>query len=172
MSDPFIGEIRPFGFNYAPVGWALCAGQLLPIAQNTALFSILGTQYGGDGKTTFALPDLRGRVPLHAGAGPGLTPRVPGEMGGTETVTLTPQQLAAHSHGAAANSGVGNAYAPTNAFWSADAGGANEYAATPNVSMAADALALTGGTNPHGNLQPYLVINYCIALQGIFPQRN
>ena len=172
MSEPFIGEIRPFGFNFAPKGWALCAGQLLSISQNTALFSILGTMYGGDGKTTFALPDLRGVVPLHAGNGPGLTPRSVGETGGSESVTLNVAQIPAHNHVANANGGPGNQYGATNNFWAADAAGGKEYAAAGNAQMAADALAPAGGGGPHNNLQPYLAVNYCIALTGIYPSRN
>src|SRR5690242_18351749 len=128
MSEPFIGEIRAFGFNFPPRGWAICAGQLLPIAQNTALFSILGTSFGGDGRTTFALPDLRGNAPLHIGTGNGLTPRQLGETGGTAQVSLSLAQMPAHSHAVNCNSGVGTSYIPSNNVWASDAGGAHEYA--------------------------------------------
>jgi len=172
MSEPFIGEIRVFGFNFPPVGWATCAGQLLPIAQNTALFSILGTNFGGNGTTNFALPNLQANVPLHVGAGPGLTPRTVGETGGVPQVTLNVAEMPAHTHAANCNSGHGTSYDPANAVWAADAGGAREYAAGSNVTMAANALAATGGGQSHSNLQPYLAVNFCIALQGIYPPRN
>jgi microcystin-dependent protein len=172
MSDPYIGEIRAFGFNFAPVNWAVCAGQLLPISQNPALFSILGTQYGGNGTTNFALPNLQGNVPLHQGEAPGLTPRIVGETGGETTVTLTVAQIPAHTHAAACNSGNGTAYTPGGNVWATDAGGAKEYAATGTATMAASALAATGGNQPHDNMQPSLAINYCIALAGIFPPRG
>jgi microcystin-dependent protein len=172
MSEPFLGEIRLFGFNFPPAGWATCAGQLLPIAQNTALFSILGTSFGGNGTTNFALPNLQGNVPLHVGSGRGLTPRTLGEIGGVPQVTLSMGQMPVHSHAANCNSGAGTSYGPANNVWASDAGGAREYAAAPNVTMAANALAATGGSQPHNNLQPYLAVNFCIALQGIFPSRN
>jgi len=171
MSEPFIGEIRVFGFNFPPRGWATCAGQLLPIAQNTALFSILGTNFGGNGTTNFALPNLQANVPLHVGAGPGLTPRTVGETGGVPQVTLNVAEMPAHTHAANCNSGHGTSYDPANAVWAADAGGAREYAAGSNVTMAANALAATGGGQSHSNLQPYLAVNFCIALQGIYPPR-
>ena len=123
MSDPFLGEIRVFGFDFPPRGWANCAGQLLPISQNTALFSILGTSFGGDGRTTFALPNLQGTVPVHVGAGPGLTPRALGESGGTPEVTLSVAEMPAHSHAANCNSGLGTSYGPANNVWALDAGG-------------------------------------------------
>jgi microcystin-dependent protein len=172
MSDPYIGEIRAFGFNFAPVNWATCTGQLLSISQYTALFSILGTQYGGNGTTNFALPNLQGNVPLHQGEGPGLTPRTVGETGGEATVTLTAAQMPAHNHVAACNSGNGTAYAPGGNVWATDAGGANEYAPAGNAAMAPSALSATGGNQPHDNMQPSLAINYCIALAGIFPPRG
>ena len=172
MSEPFVGEIRPFGFNFAPVGWAVCAGQLLSIAQNTALFSILGTQYGGDGRTNFALPNLQGSVPLHTGQGPGLTLRSVGEAGGVETVTLTTAQLPQHTHAAACNDGAGTSYVPTGGVWAKDAGGANEYSPAGTVPLAQGALASAGGNAAHDNMQPFLAINFCIALQGVFPPRG
>lgn len=170
--EPFIGEIRCFGFAFPPRGWALCAGQLLPINQNQALFAILGTTYGGDGRTNFALPDLRGRVPLHQGSGPGLTPRPLGQQGGTEAVTLTAAAMPAHTHPARCNGGAGNQYGPTGHYWAQDAAGGSVYAPAGDTAMAADAAALAGGGAPHNNLQPYLAMNFCIALQGIFPSRS
>jgi microcystin-dependent protein len=171
MSEPFIGEIRPFGFNFAPVGWAQCNGQLLPIAQNTALFSILGTTYGGDGRTTFALPNLQGIVAMGAGQGPGLSLRDLGETGGSETVTLTTQQIPPHNHPANCNAGNGNRLSPVGNFWAQDVGGSMEYGNAGPLQMAAGAVGNVGG-DPHNNLQPYQVLNYCIALQGIFPPRS
>ena len=172
MSDPFVGEIRPFGFSFAPVGWAVCAGQLMPISQNTALFSILGTQYGGDGRTNFALPDLRGVVPLHAGQGPGLSLRSIGGTGGTETVVLATAQLPLHTHTAACNDGAGTSYVPTGGVWAKDAGGANEYSPAGAAALAAAALAAAGSNAAHDNMQPFLAINYCIALNGVYPSRS
>jgi microcystin-dependent protein len=172
MSEPFLGEIRVFALNFEPRGWAACDGRLLPISVNTALFSILGTTFGGDGRTTFGLPNLRGRIPLGAGAGPGLTPRNLGESAGTETVTLSLNQLPPHNHAAKCNSGNGNQYGPANHYWAQDAGGAKEYGATGTGKMSAAAIGLAGGSQPHSNLQPYTVVNYCIALTGIFPPRS
>jgi len=172
MSEPFIGEIRVFGFNFPPIGWATCAGQLLPISQNTALFSILGTYFGGDGRSNFALPNLQGNVPLHVGSGSGLTPRTVGETGGAPQVTLTQVEMPAHAHSANCHSGNGTSYGPANNVWATDAGGGSEYAAAPNTTMAANALSVTGGSQAHNNMQPYLAMNFCIALQGIFPSRS
>jgi microcystin-dependent protein len=172
MSEPFVGEIRVFALNFEPRGWAACDGRLLPISVNTALFSLLGTTFGGDGRTTFGLPNLRGRIPLGAGAGPGLTPRNLGESAGTETATLSLNQLPAHNHAAKCNSGNGNQYGPANHYWAQDAGGANEYGATGTGQMSAAAIGLAGGSQPRSNLQPYTVVNYCIALMGIFPPRS
>ncbi len=172
MSEPFIGEIRIFGLNFEPRGWAACDGRLLPISQNTALFSILGTTYGGDGRTVFALPNLKGRIPLGAGTGPGLTPRDLGASAGTEAVTLSPNQLPSHNHAAKCNGGNGNQYGPANHYWAQDAGGAKEYGGSSTGQMSAGAIAPAGGGQPHNNLQPYAVVNYCIALTGIFPPRS
>lgn len=172
MSEPFIGEIRPFGFNFAPRGWAQCNGQLLPISQNTALFSILGTTYGGDGKSTFALPNLQGVVPMGNGQGPGLSPRALGQKGGSETVVLTSQQIPPHTHSANCNAGNGNQLAPAGNVWAQDAGGSREYGDTGPSQMAAGAVGNVGGDQAHTNLQPYQVVNYCIALQGIYPPRS
>ena len=171
MSEPFVGEIRTFAGNFAPVGWAFCYGQLIPISQNTALFSLLGTTYGGDGRTNFALPDLRGRAPMHAGSGPGLTPRSLGESGGAETVTVTPAQAPAHSHAFRASSGGANSADPSGNVL-ANAGAKALYAAgAADTPMSAGAVAPAGGEQPHNNLMPYLAVSFIIALQGIFPSR-
>jgi microcystin-dependent protein len=172
MSEPFLGEIRIFGLSFEPRGWAACDGRLLPINQYQALFSILGTTFGGDGRTVFALPNLQGRIPLGAGTGPGLTPRDLGASGGTETVALALNQLPSHNHPAKCNSGNGNQYGPANHYWAQDAGGAKEYNASGTGPMSAGAIGPAGGGQPHGNLQPYTVVNYCIALTGIFPPRS
>ncbi|MDR3719163.1 MAG: tail fiber protein [Bryobacteraceae bacterium] len=174
MSDPFVAEVRILPYTFAPYGWALCQGQILPISQYTAVFSLLGTNYGGNGTSNFALPNLQGRLAIGAGQGPGLSPYSVGETGGVENVTLTPQQLAAHNHGAVAVHDAGNTYSPAGDEWSAD--GANRAkiygAAAPTVAMGANALSPAGGGQPHNNLQPYIAINYCIALQGVFPARS
>lgn len=170
--DPFLGEIRAFGFSFAPQGWALCNGQILSIAQNTALFSLLGTNYGGNGTSNFALPDLQGRIPMGSGDGPGLTPRVIGEEGGEENVTLLSTEIPAHTHAAVCNSGDGDQYDPAGHFWAQDVAGNAEYSTAGSSPMNAAALVPSGSSTPHTNLQPYLVANYCIALQGIFPSRS
>jgi len=170
-ADPWVGEIAMVGFNFAPTGWALCDGQLLAISQNTALFSLLGTTYGGNGTTTFALPDLRGRAPIHQGQGPGLSPYVIGQVGGTETTTLTVGQMPAHSHAAMADSGNGTSDTPTGLLVARNAGGVPQYGSNAVASLAPGAIASTGSSPPHQNLQPYLTINFIIALQGIFPSR-
>ena len=174
MSEPFLAEVRILPYTFAPLGWALCEGQILSISQNTAVFSLLGTMYGGNGTSNFALPNVQGRVVVGIGQGPGLTPYSNGDMGGVETVTLTAPQLAAHNHGASAIHEAGNSYSPAGDAWSAD--GANRAkiygSGTPAVAMGANALAPAGGNQPHNNLQPYIAINYCIALQGIFPPRS
>lgn len=172
MSEPFLGEIRPFAFTFVPRGWASCAGQLLSIAQNSALFSILGTTYGGDGRTTFALPDLRDRVPIAAGSGPGLSARIPGETGGSPSVTLTSAQLPAHTHVPVAQSQPGTTGSATGDVWARDAGGGKLYAVQGGAPMAADALAASGGGAAHDNLQPGLAIQFCIAIEGIYPSRG
>lgn len=167
--DPFIAEIILFGGNFAPRGWAFCDGQLLPISQNTALFSLLGTIYGGDGRTTFALPDLRGRVPIHPGTGPGLSTVRLGERGGQETVTLGVANLPSHSHLAHGTQGAQTATRPAGNVPSAS----GAYAAAPDTSpMNADFIKNTGGSQPFPNRQPYLGVNYIIALVGVFPSRN
>jgi microcystin-dependent protein len=165
MSEPFLGEIRIMSFNYAPKGWALCNGQLLPINQNQALFSLFGTTYGGDGQTTFALPDLRGRVPVHAGNG-----FTQGQRAGEENHTLTTSEMQAHTHLPQGDSGPANAGTPVGNTWAYQ--DAAPYAAAPNVTMNITASGATGGSQPHPNLSPYLALNFCVALQGIFPSRN
>jgi microcystin-dependent protein len=174
MSEPFVAQIQIFGFNFAPQGWALCAGQLLPISQNTALFSLIGTFYGGDGRSNFALPNLQGRVPISQGQGPGLTSRGVGEAAGKEFVTLLANQTPGHTHPAYCSNDVGTSYDPAGQVWSQDAGGNQEYGsgAVAGHQMSPSAIQPAGGGQPHNNLQPYVVLNYCIALQGVFPARS
>ena len=169
MATPFIAEIVMFGGNFAPRGWAFCQGQLLSIAQNTALFSLLGTTYGGNGQTTFALPDLRGRVPIQQGSGPGLTPRVLGEQGGTETVTLQVTQMPAHTHTVSASTAAAGDTVPTGNVLSE---GSIYHAAPGNTTLSPTAIGASGGSQPHNNIQPFLALNFIIATQGIFPSRN
>lgn len=171
--DPFIGEIKMFAGTFAPVGYAFCDGQLLPIAQNTALFSLIGTTYGGDGQTTFALPDLRGRAPIHEGQGSGLTSRQLGSGGGTENNTLTVNQMPAHSHSLVAVSTAGNQNSPTNNLLGDTTAFDKEYSdASGNTTMNSSAIGNTGGGQQVNNMQPYRVINYIIALQGVYPSQN
>jgi microcystin-dependent protein len=176
MADPFVAEIRIFPFNFAPRGWAWCDGQLLPLSQNTALFSLLGTTYGGDGKSNFALPDLQGRAPMHPGQGPGLSLHDLGETGGSETVTLLESEIPAHSHSVMANTSPGTLQAPASDRGLSRSQGGNAYVPTspapPMISMAPETLAPAGGDQPHNNLQPYLTFYFCIALQGVFPPRT
>jgi microcystin-dependent protein len=172
MANPYVGEIRIVPFNFAPIGWALCNGQLLAISQNTALFSLIGTFYGGNGTSTFALPNLQGSAALHQGAGAGLTTFDIGESGGESDVTLLATQMPTHTHTANCNSGMGDQYGPPGNFWATDAGGNDEYGSVANGSMAPGAITLTGSSQPHNNLQPYLVLNFIIALQGVFPPRS
>lgn len=170
MTNVFVGEIRLYGFNFAPRGMALCNGQLLSIAQNTALFSLLGTNYGGNGVTTFGLPDLRSRVAIHQGQGPGLSSYVIGEQAGTETVTLLQTEMPAHNHlHNASNSDATDSSPQGNVPAVIPSGG---YTATPNTQMNAQSIANAGGSQPHNNIQPFLTLNYCIALVGIYPSRN
>lgn len=175
MADPFVGEIRIVAFNFAPKGWAFCSGQILPLSQNTALFSLLGTTYGGDGKSTFALPDLRDRAPMHSGQGAGLTYRDLGEAGGSSTVTLVTTELPAHNHTISSKVTAGNLANPMGNIW---AGGAGR---TPppmyqngaaNTTMNDAAVGSSGGDQPHNNRQPYLGMSFIIALQGVFPSRT
>lgn len=182
MSQPFIGEIILFGGNFAPRGWAFCNGQILSIAQNTALFSILGTTYGGNGQTTFALPDLRGRVPVSAGQGPGLSPYSLGQQSGSETVTLTVQQMPAHNHPVNADGTNGTAVSPAGGNLAQTATGTGKSAVTSNtyttgapaapVQLNPTTIGPQGGSQPHNNLQPLLALNYIIALEGVYPSRN
>lgn len=171
MSDPFIGEIRPFAITFVPRGWAECNGQLLSIAQNTALFSILGTNYGGDGRTTFALPNLQDRAPMGQGRGPGLTDRRLGQVLGSATETLTTNEMASHSHGVNAL-GPANTNSPAGAAPSTAPTVQQYQAGGTQVTMADSALGSSGGGQSHDNLQPYATIRYFIALQGTFPQRS
>ncbi len=176
MSEPFIGEIRMFGGNFAPVGWALCDGRLLSISQYQALFAILGTTFGGNGQTTFAVPDLRGRVPMNWGQGPGLSPRTLGEISGSENVTLLSTQMPAHSHSLHASGAQGDQFSPegnVSALLVNSSGQPeNAYSAVPNTSMAPQAIGAAGGSQPHQNMQPYLCVSFIIALEGIFPSRS
>lgn len=175
MAEPFVGEIRMFAGNFAPSGWAFCDGQLLAISQNDALFSLLGTIYGGDGRTTFGLPDMRGRIPIHAGTGPGLTARALGAKGGVEAVTVTVDQLPSHDHTPVQASGsaaserdpAGNVFAETDRdqyFEAPDAGDI--------VNLSASAILTSGGDQDHANLMPFQCIHFIIALFGIYPSRN
>jgi microcystin-dependent protein len=181
MSDQFVAEIRVFPFNFPPTGWAFCNGQLMPISQNTALFSLLGTTYGGDGKSTFALPNLQDAVPMHPGQGQGLSLRDLGEMSGTEAVTLNSTEMPVHTHfmsgcDADATTADPAGQYPAKGMWDAGTAfglmGAYSDASPGNAVMDPHALALAGGNLPHNNMQPYLTLNFCIALQGIFPSRS
>jgi microcystin-dependent protein len=172
MADPFVAEIRIFPFNFAPKGWAWCNGQILPISQNTALFSLLGTTYGGDGRSTFALPDLQGRAPMHPGQGPGLSLHDLGETGGSERVTLLASEIPAHTHTVSGSNGPAILQTPSTDSVLGRANN-NVYLDTPGnlVGMAPEALAPAGGSQPHNNMQPYLTLYFNIALQGVFPPR-
>jgi microcystin-dependent protein len=174
MSDPFVAEIRIFPFNFAPKGWAFCDGQLLPLSQNTALFSLLGTTYGGDGKSTFALPDLQGSAPMQPGQGQGLSQRFLGEMSGVESVTLLTSEMPAHNHFVMAqNSPLSGVVLPdSNTTLNRPASGNLFNVTNPAITqMAFQEIAVAGGSLPHNNMQPYLTLNFCIALQGVFPPR-
>lgn len=169
MSEPYIGEIRMFAGTFNPVGWEFCEGQLLPIAENETLFQLIGTTYGGDGQETFALPDLRGRIPVHAGTGSSGTTYVQGEMGGVEEVTLTVQQIPVHAHplvGAAAGANDPN---PVGSVLAEQIAVSHYQSSAPTANMPPGMLALTGGSQPHTNLQPFLCVNFIISLFGIFP---
>ncbi len=174
MSDPFVAEVRIFGFNFAPKGWAFCDGQILPLSQNTALFSLLGTTYGGDGKSNFALPNFQGLSPLQQGQGPGLSLYDLGETSGSEIVTLLQTEIPQHTHAAQGASGGGLTDPTGNAWAGGLKGHPPAYAASSanNVQMNPAALSLTGSSFPHNNLMPYLTLNFCIALQGIYPPRS
>lgn len=168
--DPFVAEIRILPTNFAPTGWAFCNGQLLPISQNTALFSLLGTTYGGDGKSTFALPNLQGTAPMHPGQGPGLSLRDLGEVGGEETVTLTQAQTPSHTHPLNADSGSPTTGSPANAALASPAA-LRKYSAAADLEPMVP-IGAAGGSQPHNNMQPYLTLNFCIALQGVYPPRS
>jgi microcystin-dependent protein len=174
MADPFVAEIRIFPFNFAPKGWAWCDGQLLPLSQNTALFSLLGTTYGGDGKSNFALPDLQGRAPMHPGQGPGLSLHDLGETGGSETVSLLESEIPAHIHTLNANAAPAEIQLPAPNMAMARSFGANAYKIPPAAvtTMGDQTIGPAGGDQPHNNMQPYLTMYFNIALQGVFPPRG
>jgi len=172
MADPFIGEIRIFAGNFAPRSWTFCNGQTLPIAQNTALFSIIGTIYGGDGRTTLGLPNLAARVPMGSGNGPGLTPRNLGQSGGTSTETLTINKIPSHTHNLRASNSPAEASNPQGNMLARSVNGSLYHNGGTLVNMANTALLPAGGSGAHNNLQPYLVMNFIIALQGLYPSRN
>ena len=180
MSSPFVAEIRIFPYNFAPTGWAFCAGQLMPISQNTALFSLLGTTYGGDGKSTFALPNLQGSAPMQQGQGPGLSDRILGETGGSQDVTLITSEMPAHTHVINADTGFASTPDPNQAIYMranfddgmGHTGGVQVYSnVAPNTLMNPLSLAIAGSSFPHNNMMPSLGVNFCIALQGVFPAR-
>jgi microcystin-dependent protein len=177
MSDQYLGEVRMFAGNFAPVGWAMCQGQLLSISQNAALFSLLGTNFGGNGTSTFGLPNFQGSAPMHQGAGPGLTPRVVGEVGGEQTVTLLQTEMPAHNHPVNADTASGTQASPIGGVWAEAKKGknaANHYvpSSASNVPMSPNALTAAGGNEPHNNLQPYLTVTFIIAMVGIYPTRS
>jgi microcystin-dependent protein len=175
MANPFVAEIRIFPFNFAPKGWAFCDGQILPLSQNTALFSLLGTTYGGDGKSNFALPDMQGNAPMHPGQGPGLSLHDLGETGGSDTVTLLESEIPSHSHSLMTFVGQATAQTPAPNVGLSRARGINAYSTVTNtgvVPMSDNTVAPAGGDQPHNNLMPYLTLNFCIALQGVYPPRT
>ncbi len=172
MADPFVAEIRIMACNFAPTGWAFCNGQLLPISQNTALFSLLGTYYGGNGQSTFGLPDLQGRAPMHQGQGPGLSSRFLGEEGGVETVTLIQSEIPVHNHNIMTVNDIGDTNQPTGNSLSRSSGASVYGTAGGNAMLAVTALGVTGSSFPHNNMQPYLALNFVIALQGVYPPRS
>lgn len=173
MTDQFLGEIRMFGTNFPPKGWAQCNGQLMPLSQNTALFALLGTMYGGDGKSTFGLPDLMGRAPIAYGQVPGLSERLVGHLGGSETVTLLESEIPAHTHTLRATNSPADVSSPTATTALARSTGKAAYHALDGnaTTMAPGVISVAGGDQPHNNLMPFLVVTFCIALQGIFPHR-
>ena len=171
-TEPFLGEIMLFAGNFAPRGFALCNGQLLPINQNQALFSLLGTTYGGNGQVNFALPNLRGRVPIHFGQGPGLASRSLGEVGGEEAHTVSLAEMPTHTHVARGNSGAGTSASPVGMYPAQNAGQIPRYHSTPDTTLSAAVIGSAGGSQPHENRQPYTVLNYVIALQGIYPSQS
>lgn len=167
MSQPFIGEIRMFAGNFAPVGWNFCNGAIIPIDQNDALFNLIGTTYGGDGQTTFALPNLQSRVPIHVGPGFAL-----GQSGGAETVTLTVSQIPAHSHVPLCNSGSGTQASPAGGMWAAPSTGTIYSNVAPSLAMDPAAVGSSGGSQPHDNMIPFLVVNFILSLFGVFPSQT
>ena len=172
MSNPFVAEIRIAGFNFAPRGWAQCNGQLLPISQNTALFSLLGTFYGGDGKSTFALPNLQGSAPLHPGQGPGLSQYFLGQQGGSENVTLLQTEIPVHNHSVGVSTGDGLDQGPANSLLATGIG-VGQYVPPPtNTTLSPTTLGVSGSSFPHNNMMPYITMNFIIAMQGVFPARN
>jgi microcystin-dependent protein len=172
MSDPYIGEIRMFGGNFAPAGWALCAGQLMPISQNDTLFTLIGTTYGGDGQETFGIPDLQGRVPMHFGQGPGISQNyIEGEKAGVESVTLSTQQIPVHNHAFVASGDSATQIAGTNGVVAGAVAQSYLFAAPPDSNLNASMLNPIGGSQPHENMQPYLTITFIISLFGIFPHQ-
>ncbi len=170
--NPFIGEIMMFAGNFAPTGYMICNGSLLSISSYAALFSVIGTYYGGDGITTFGLPDFRGRVPIHVGTGSGLSTYVQGQTGGQETHTLLATEMPVHNHTAYASTSGGTSSSPSNNYPAANSEGIEHYGSSENGTMNASAIGTTGGSQPHNNIQPYLAINFCIAISGIFPSRS
>ena len=171
MADPFVAEIRIFPFTFAPKGWAFCNGQILPISQNTALFSLLGTTYGGDGKSTFALPNLQGSAAMHPGQGPGLSSHDLGEIGGSDTVTLLQNEIPVHTHAANASQGDGLERTPKDQLLATGIGISQYQAPGALTNLSPNSVTPAGGGLPHNNLQPYLAMNFNIALQGVFPPR-
>jgi microcystin-dependent protein len=175
MANPFVAEIRIFPFNFPPKGWAFCDGQILPLSQNTALFSLLGTTYGGDGKSNFALPNMQGNAPMHPGQGPGLSLHDLGETGGSDTVTLLESEIPSHSHSVEASTTSAASPTPGPTVTLGKANGITAYSTITNaniVSMSDNTVAPAGGDQPHNNLMPYLTLNFCIALQGVYPPRT
>ena len=173
MTNPFVAEMRIFPFNFPPTGWAFCNGQILPISQNTALFSLLGTTYGGDGKSNFALPNMQGRAPMQPGQGPGLSLHDLGEEGGEATVTLLESEMPSHNHKVMAESqDPADTIIPSPSTAIARSSGGGLYQATNNVQMSGSTIAPVGGNQPHNNMMPYLALNFCIALQGVYPPRT
>ncbi|MCA1242818.1 tail fiber protein [Stappia stellulata] len=172
MSEPFVGEIRMFAGNFAPRGWAFCDGQLLAVSQNDALFSLLGTIYGGDGRTTFGLPDMRGRLPIHAGHGPGLSERRLGAKGGAEQVTLTVNQMPSHTHPLKASTDFGTEASPAGNIPAQSTVGNLYFETFPSENLSSSAVTGTGGSRSHTNLMPYLCVHFIIALFGIYPSRH
>jgi microcystin-dependent protein len=175
MSNPFVAEIRIFPFNFAPVGWAFCDGQILPLSQNTALFALLGTTYGGDGKSNFALPNMQGNAPMHPGQGPGLSLHDLGETGGSDTVTLLESEMPSHNHTVNTSDTAATAGLGSPSVGLARSNGGLAYQTTTNaniVQMSPNTVAPAGGDQPHNNMMPYLTLNFCIALQGVFPPRT